>query len=78
MMDPLWTLTLGAKIQAMAQVKKSRAKRPIHQRDEEDPETLAAIDEGLRDAKAGRVVPAEEVRKLVNKWISASSIRKVR
>lgn len=33
----------------------------------EDPETLAAIDEGLRDIEAGRVVPAEEVRKLVKK-----------
>jgi hypothetical protein len=33
--------------------------------DEEDEETLAAIDEGLRDAKAGRTVPAEEVRKRI-------------
>jgi predicted transcriptional regulator len=62
----------------MAQAKKLRTKRVITQRDEEDPETLAAIDEGLRDAKAGRVVPAEEVRKLVSKWISASSTRKDR
>ncbi|MBV9888087.1 MAG: hypothetical protein JO119_16210 [Acidobacteria bacterium] len=62
----------------MAQAKKSRNKRAVPQRDEEDPETLAAIDEGLRDAKAGRVVPAEEVRKLVNKWTSAFSTRKDR
>ena len=33
--------------------------------DEEDEETLAAIDEGIRDADAGRVVPAEKVRKLL-------------
>jgi predicted transcriptional regulator len=47
-------------------------------RGEEDAETLAAIDEGLRDIKAGRVVPAEEVRKLVQKWTSASSTPKKR
>ena len=34
----------------------------------EDDETLAAIDEGIRDAEAGRVVPAEEVGKLLAKW----------
>ena len=31
--------------------------------DEEDEETLAAIDEGIRDAKAARTVPDDEVRK---------------
>jgi len=46
--------------------------------DEEDEETLAAIDEGIRDAEAGRTVPIEEVRKLLPKWITASSSRKVR
>jgi predicted transcriptional regulator len=30
--------------------------------DEEDEETLAAIDEGIRDTEAGGVVPAEKVR----------------
>ena len=38
----------------------------------EDPETLAAIDEGLRDIEAGRVVPAQEVRELLKNWISAA------
>jgi predicted transcriptional regulator len=46
---------------------------PILDEDEEDEETLAAIDEGLRNAKAGRTVPAEEVRKRLPKWITASS-----
>jgi predicted transcriptional regulator len=46
--------------------------------DDEDEATLAAIDEGIRDAKAGRSVPAEEVRKLLPKWITASSTRKER
>jgi predicted transcriptional regulator len=46
--------------------------------DEEDQETLAAIDEGIRDAEAGRTVPIEEVRKLSPQWITASSSRKER
>ncbi|MGO9254904.1 MAG: hypothetical protein ACLQU1_01170 [Bryobacteraceae bacterium] len=45
---------------------------------EEDEETLAAVDEGIRDAEAGRTVPIEEVRRLLPKWITASSSRKER
>ena len=45
---------------------------------EEDEETLAAIDEGVRDAAAGRTVPIEEVRKLLPQWITDSSSRKER
>lgn len=44
----------------------------------EDKETLAAIDEGLKEAEAGRTLPAEEVRKRLPKWITASSTRKGR
>ena len=40
---------------------------------DEDEETLAAIEEGIADAKAGRTVPAEEVRKLLSKWTIAST-----
>jgi len=46
--------------------------------EEEDEETLAAIDEGIRDAEAGRTVPMEEVRRLLPQWITASSSRKER
>jgi predicted transcriptional regulator len=46
--------------------------------EEKDEETLAAIDEGIRDAEAGRTVPIEEIRKLLPKWITASSSRKKR
>ncbi len=35
--------------------------------DDEDDQTLAAIDEGTRDAEAGRTVPAEEVRRFLPK-----------
>ena len=46
--------------------------------EQEDEETLAAIDEGIRDAEAGRTVPMEEVRRLLPQWITASSSRKER
>jgi predicted transcriptional regulator len=45
---------------------------------EEDEETLADIDEGIRDAKTGRSLPAEDLRKLVPKWTTVSSTRKKR
>jgi len=54
------------------------SEKPELIRDDEDEKTLAAIDEGLRDAKAGRTVPIEEVRKLLPKWITASTSRKER
>lgn len=46
--------------------------------DEEDDETLAAIDEGIRDAQASHTVPIDEVRKLLPQWITESSARKER
>ena len=42
----------------------------------EDEKTLAAIDEGIRDAKAGRTVPIDKVRKLLRQWISDSSTKR--
>jgi predicted transcriptional regulator len=60
----------------MAKPKEFDLENPPPVLDGEDEETLAAIDEGIRDAEAGRTVPAEEVRKLLPKWITASSTRK--
>ena len=62
--------------QPMGKVKKFDLEDPVPILDDEDAEILAAIDEGVRDAEAGRTVPSEEVRKLLPKWISASSTRK--
>jgi predicted transcriptional regulator len=46
--------------------------------DDEDQETLAAIDEGIRDAEAGRIELPEKARELLPKWTTASSTRKRR
>jgi predicted transcriptional regulator len=46
--------------------------------EDEDEKTLAAIDEGLRDAEDGRTIPIEKVRNRLKKWITASSSRKGR
>jgi predicted transcriptional regulator len=43
---------------------------------EVDAETAAAIEEGLKDANEGRVVPASEVHKLIPQWISRFSTPK--
>ena len=40
---------------------------------EETAETIAAIEEGIRDAEAGRTIPVEEVRKMVPGWTIESS-----
>ena len=47
----------------IAKTEKLELESPAPVPDEEDDETLAAIDEGIQDAKAGRAVPAEGVRK---------------
>jgi len=46
----------------MAKAHKFDLENPTPMLDEEDDETLAAIDEGIRDAEAGRVVSAQRVR----------------
>jgi hypothetical protein len=40
--------------------------------EDEDEKTLAAIDEGIRDAEDGRTTPIDEVRKRLPNWITAS------
>ena len=38
---------------------------------DDEAEMLAAIDEGIADADAGRVTPAEEAKRLLTIWHSA-------
>jgi len=45
----------------MAKWKKFDLENPAPVVDDEDEETLAAIDEGMRDAEAVRTAPAEEI-----------------
>jgi len=52
---------------------------PLSIPEDEDDDALAAIDEGIADAEAGRTLPIEEVRKLLPQWIhTASSSRNER
>ena len=62
----------------MAKLKVSGVQKPVPIRDEENAATLAAIDEGIREAEAGRTISVEQIRQLLPKWISASSSRKER
>ncbi|MFZ0285918.1 MAG: hypothetical protein WAL32_11880 [Terriglobales bacterium] len=62
----------------MAKAKKFDLEAPAPVFDEEDEETLAAIDEGIRDAESGRVGPAEKARELLPKRTTASPTRKRR
>jgi predicted transcriptional regulator len=62
----------------MAKAKEFDFERPIPAIEDENEETLAAIDEGIQDAEAGRTIPIEKVRKRLHKWITASSSRKER
>ena len=60
----------------MAKARKSELENPAPVIDDEGEEILAAIDEGIRDAEADRIVPAQEVRKRLRQWITSSSTRK--
>jgi predicted transcriptional regulator len=62
----------------MAKAKEFELEKQAPVVDDEDAATLAAIDDGIRDAKAGRTTPLEQVRKLLPRWITASSSRKER
>ena len=42
-------------------------------KEQECADTLAAIDRGIEDAKAGRVVSLDEARRYIDQWHSESS-----
>jgi predicted transcriptional regulator len=60
----------------MGKVREFEFEKPAPALDDEDEQTLAAIDEGIQDADAGRTVAPEDVRKRLPQWITASSTRK--
>jgi predicted transcriptional regulator len=62
----------------MTKAKEFDLGRPAPAIEDEDEKTLAAIDEGVRDAEAGRTIPIKQVRKRLHKWITISSSRKGR
>jgi predicted transcriptional regulator len=47
--------------------------QPVPMTEEEDEETLAAIDRGVQSADEGRLVPIEEVRKRLARWNTKST-----
>jgi hypothetical protein len=68
----------GAYDNYMAKAHKFDLENPAPILDDEDDETLAAIDEGIRDADAGRVAPPEKARQVLAKWTTRSATRKKR
>jgi predicted transcriptional regulator len=62
----------------MGEPKDNLFEQTDHLLDEEDEQTLAAIDRGLKAAEEGRLVSAEEARERMEKWLTESSTRKTR
>jgi predicted transcriptional regulator len=60
-------------LERMAKAKEFHRERLAPLFEDEDEKTLAAIDEGIRDAKTGRTTSIEEVRKLLHEWVSPKS-----
>ncbi len=56
----------------MSKTKEFDFEKPVPIDADEGQATLAAIDEGVRDAIAGRTVSLSQVRKLLPKWITNS------
>ena len=59
-------------------VEQLKLDHPVPMTDEEDEATLAAIDQGIKDADEGRVVSLEEARRRIQSWLSKSSSPKGR
>jgi predicted transcriptional regulator len=55
-----------------------RLQEPVTEEVEVDAETATAIQRGVKAADEGRVVPPEDVRKLISQWISKFATRNPR
>lgn len=62
----------------MADANKIDFDNPAPILEEEDEETLAAIDRGIKQADEGRLVPLEEAHRRVHEWLTRSSTPKKR
>jgi predicted transcriptional regulator len=62
----------------MGKLKKPDLEEPVSLLDDEDEETLAAIDQSVKAADEGRVVPLEKVRQRMKTWFTKLSSRKMR
>jgi predicted transcriptional regulator len=62
----------------MAEAKKLGFDEPVPILDEEDEDTLAAIDRGAKSADEGRTLSLEKVRERMKQWLSKSSSPKTR
>ena len=62
--------------EGMAETKKIDFDNPAPLLEEEDEETLAAIDRGIKSADEGRLVPLEEARRRMHEWLARSSTPK--
>jgi predicted transcriptional regulator len=51
---------------------------PVTEEVKVDADTLAKIDHGIEDADGGRIVPLDEVRKMIPQWISKFKSQKPR
>jgi predicted transcriptional regulator len=51
---------------------------PVPLTAEEDDETFAAIDRGIKAADEGRTVSVEEAREMISQWIAKSASPKTR
>ena len=62
----------------MGKAKKIPLDEPVSILDDEDQETLAAIDRAVKAADEGLVVPLEKVRQRMKTWLTRSSSPKTR
>jgi len=62
----------------MAEAQKKDFENSAHIVDEEDEATLATLKQRIKSSDEGRLVPSEEVRQRMKKWLTKSSTTKTR
>ena len=62
----------------MAEAQKKDFENSAHILDEEDEATLAILKQRIKSSDEGQLVPSEEVRQRMKKWLTKSSTTKTR